>query len=105
MTPNAVRVALNRARAANKLNDIATVLGSESAALAVESLNSHLKKKNLDATLETLKGLGHFRNYNNSKNEHVGSAGMPALVVNVMAPAVGAVQIATAPVGVPREDV
>lgn len=106
ITPNAVRVALNRARAAGKLNDLRAILENDSLALAVESLNFHLKKKDKDLTLETLKGLGQFKSYNNTKNEGAPGFTMPSLTVTVVnAPNhAGEQVIVSAPVGTPRED-
>lgn len=105
MTPNAVRVALNRARQAGKLNDLRSILESDSAALAIESLNFHLQKKDKDATFKTLEGLGHFRNYNNSKMEGGVGFQMPSLTVTIVnAPNAGQQAIVSNPIGTPRED-
>lgn len=107
MTPNAVRVALQRARAAGKINELRGLLENDSLALAVESLNHHLKKKDKDATFKTLEGLGHFRNYNNSKMEGGAGFTMPPLTINIVnAPNNGGMQqiVGSAPVGAPRED-
>lgn len=105
MTANAVRVALNRARATGRLNDLRSVLENDSLALAIEGLNHHLRKKDKDAVFKTLEGLGHFRNYNNSKME--GGAGfvMPSLSVTIVnAPNAGEQMIVSQPVGQPRVD-
>src|SRR4051812_31107430 len=48
LTPNAVRVALYRARRAGAINDLRDILQNDSMALAIESLNYHLKKKDKD---------------------------------------------------------
>lgn len=107
MTPNCVRVSLNRARQKGHLGDLRAILENDSAALAVESLNFHLKKKDKDVTVETLKGLGHFRTYNHSKMEGVAGASMPALSVTIVnAPNAdgGQQAIVSTPVGMPRED-
>jgi hypothetical protein len=105
LTPNAVRVALWRARQAGKLNELRGILENDSLALAIESLNFHLKAKDKDATFETLKGLGQFRDYNNSKIDGAPAFTMPALQVTIVnAPNAGGQQIVSAPIGVPRED-
>lgn len=105
MTANAVRVALNRARQAGRLNDLRSILENDSLALAIEGLNFHLKKKDKEAVFKTLEGLGQFRNYNNSKMEGGAGFTMPALSVTIVnAPNAGQQQIVSSPVGVPRED-
>lgn len=105
MTPNAVRVALWRARKAGRLNDIRSILENDSAARAVESLNYHLDKKDKDSTFKTLEGLGLFRSYNNSKMEAGAGFVMPALNVTIVnAPNQGEQQIVSTPIGVPRKD-
>lgn len=105
MTANAVRVALNRARQAGRLNELRGILENDSLALAIEGLNFHLKKKDKEAVFKTLEGLGHFRNYNNSKMEGGAGFTMPALSVTIVnAPNAGEQQIISQPVGVPRED-
>lgn len=105
MHPNAVRVALNRARSQGKLNELRAVLENDSLALAVEGLNYHLEKRDKDAIFKHLEGMGHWKSYSNNKSEGGGSTTLPPLQVNVSfnnAP-VGAV-IASEPMGTPRED-
>lgn len=106
MTANAVRVALSRARAAGKINELRGILENDSLALAIDSLNHHLLKKDKDATFKTLEGLGHFRSYQHQKHEGP-LAGMPALTINIVnAPNDGGQQqiIGSAPIGTPRAD-
>lgn len=105
MTPNAVRVALWRARSAGRLNDLRDVLQNDSMALAIEGLNYHLKKKDKDAIFKTLEGLGEFKSYNNNKNDGAAGYVMPALTVTIVnAPNQGGEQIVSTPVGSPRID-
>jgi hypothetical protein len=111
MTPNAVKVALWRLRSAGLLNDLRDKLANDSAALAVDSLNFHLRKKDKDVTIETLKGLGHFKNHSNTKHEGgAGGFALPPLQVNVVfnqgaQPLPGqAPDFSEAVVGVPRDD-
>lgn len=111
MKPNAVKVALWRLRSKGLLNDLRDILENDSAALAVDSLNYHLKKKDPDLTAETLKGLGFFKNHSHAKHEGGGSGfTMPPLQVNVVFGA-GAVPLpgqapdfSEAVVGTPRVD-
>lgn len=107
MTPNAVRVALWRARQSGRLNELRGILEHDSLALAIESLNFHLKKKDKDCTIETLKGLGQFKSYNNSKVDGTPGFTMPALTVTIVnAPNQGGQQaIVSDPIGSPRADV
>jgi DNA-binding CsgD family transcriptional regulator len=105
MTPHAVQMALWRARKAGRLNDLRHILENDSAALAIDSLNFHLKKKDKDATFKTLEGLGHFKNYNHNAGTGGPVFQMPALTVTVVnAPNQGGQQLLSAPIGQPRED-
>lgn len=103
MSPNAVRMALNRARKLGRLNDLRSVLENDSMALAVEGLNHHLRLKDKDAIFEHLKGMGQWRSYNNNKHDGVPAGGLPDLnvVVNVVA---GAPRPDVQALGVPRVD-
>lgn len=103
MSPNAVRMALNRARKLGKLNDLRSILENDSMSLAIEGLNHHLRLKDKDAIFEHLKGMGQWRSYNNNKHDGVPPGGLPELnvVVNVVA---GAPRPDVAAIGVPRED-
>lgn len=103
MSPNAVRMALTRARAAGRLNDLRSILENDSMALAVEGLNHHLRLKDKDAIFEHLKGMGQWRSYNNNKHDGVPAGGLPELnvVVNVVA---GAPRPEVQALGVPRAD-
>jgi predicted transcriptional regulator len=103
---SAVRMAMVRARREGRLKELQGVLESDSAALAVESLNHHLKKKDKEATFETLRGLGHFRTYSNIDNKHAAGGGvMPPLTVNIVNAPTGQTMFVTAePMGVARED-
>lgn len=109
--PDMVRMVLYRARKNGTCTDIRVLLENDSAALALESLNTHLRKKDKDVTLETMKGLGYFKHYSNNKNEGGAAFTMPALQVNVVlqhggpAPLPGqAHDFSEAAVGTPRVD-
>lgn len=101
----AVRQALSRARRAGRLNDLRQILENDSTALAVESLNHHLRAKDKQATFKHLEGMGHWKKFNNNTNEGSPTFVMPKLEVTVInAPNMGGQQIVSMPVGVPRED-
>jgi len=110
ISSNSVKQACKRARSAGKLNDLRDTLENESLALAIDSLNHHLKEKDKDMTKATLQGLGHFRNYSHSKNEGAPGFQMPALQVNVVvqqgqpAPTADTFAVSEGVMGVPRAD-
>lgn len=85
LKPNAVRVAIWRARNDGHLNDLREMLNNEVSALAIDTVKHHIKKKNADVAIEHLKGVGLYKNHSNVKNEG-GGAGfqMPPLQVNVV---------------------
>lgn len=109
---NTVKVALWRARASGELNDLRDILAHDTTALAVDTVNHHLKKKNPSVAIEHLKGIGLYKNHSNVKNEGVPSSGLPPLQVNVVfqqAPGVSAptpetFDVSEACVGVQRVD-
>lgn len=109
---NTVKQVIFRARRSRVLNDLREILEHETTALAVDTVNHHLKKKNADVAVEHLKGMGLYKNHSNVKNDG-GGAGfqMPPLQVNVVVQNVA--ELAKRPesfdysegaVGVPRED-
>lgn len=109
MAPNAVRVALNRARAQGKLNELRGILENDSLALAVEGLNYHLEKRDKDAIFKHLEGMGHWKSYSNNKTDGGGATTLPPLTVNIqvaqLAPGVsGQPVVVSEPMGKPRED-
>lgn len=106
MSPNAVRVALNRARAAGKLNELRAILENDSTAMAIEGLNYHLEKRDKDAIFKHLEGMGHWKSYSNNKSEGGGTTTLPPLQVNIQfaAQPAGAIVATSEPMGAPRED-
>lgn len=103
MSVNAVRMALNRARKAGRLNDLRNILEHDSLALAIEGLNHHLRLKDKDAIFKHLEGMGQWRSYQHNKHDGVPPGGMPALQVVVQVQA-GAPVVESVPLGTPRED-
>lgn len=110
LSVNAVKLACKRARARGKLNDLRATLENESMALAVDSLNHHLRAKDKQMTIEHLKGMGQYRHYNNNHNDGVPGFTMPALQVNVVvqagmpAPTPETFDVSDGEIGVPRVD-
>lgn len=109
---NTVKVALWRARAAGRLNDLRNILEHDSTALAVDTVNYHLRKKNADVAIEHLKGVGYYKNHSHMKHDGVPVGGMPPLTVNVVVQnAIGGAMpvtpetfdVSEMSVGVPRE--
>jgi hypothetical protein len=103
MTPNAVRMALNRARKAGKIEDLRYLLENDCMALAVESLQHHLRLQDKEATFKHLEGMGVWKTYAHSRHEGGPTLTLPALQVNVQV-AAGAPVIESVPIGVPRGD-
>jgi predicted transcriptional regulator len=110
LSVNAVKKALQRARHAGILNDQRKTLEVESTDLAIDSLNYHLRRRDKKVTLAHLKGMGHYRNYSNQKNEGMAGLSMPPLQVNVTvqtgtpAPAPDVIDVSDGAIGVPRTD-
>ena len=115
LKPNAVRVALWRARHRGVLNDLRSRLEHDTTALAIDTVNYHIKtKKSESAAIEHLRGMGFYKNHSNVKNEGGGAGGfqMPPLQVNVVVQNnQGAAHVtpetfdvSEGAIGVPRED-
>jgi hypothetical protein len=113
--PNTVKVALWRARRVGRLNDLKDALEHDTSALAVDRVNSAIRKgdaKAADVAIEHLKGVGLYKNHSNVKNEGGAGFTMPPLQINVVvkneigAPAVTpeTFDVSEMSVGVPRED-
>jgi predicted transcriptional regulator len=112
LKPNTVKVALWRARSSKRLNDLRDMLENDTSALAVDTVNHHLRKHDKDVAIEHLKGMGFYKNHSNVKNEGGSGFTMPPLTVNVLVKNdLGAAPVTPETfdtsemcVGVPRED-
>lgn len=110
--PNAIKVALWRARRRGELNDLRLILENETSALAVDAINHALRKKDATIAVEHLKGVGLYKNHSFVRNDGVPPSGLPPLQVNVVvqnSPTMAAVtaetfDVSPAALGVPRED-
>lgn len=88
MEPNAVRVALWRARKAGELNDLRDLLAHDTTALAIDAVNSAISKRDkkgkyADVAVKHLEGLGYYKNHSQVKTDGA-VGGMTALQVNVV---------------------
>lgn len=114
LKPNAVRVAIWRARTDGHLNDLREMLNNEVSALAIDTVRHHLKKRNADVAVEHLKGVGLYKNHSNQKIDGPGAGGfqMPPFQVNIVMQQTAGVPTVTpatfdvseGAIGVPRED-
>lgn len=105
-----IRYACRKARAAGKLQDVLQLVDNEAVPQAVENLVAKLQAGDWDATRETLRGRGVFRNFSHNKNEGTPGVQLPNLNIEIVSPSGGALPTVIvntergAVVGTERED-
>lgn len=110
LTVTQIRYACRKARAAGKLQDVLQLVDNEAVPQAVENLVDKLRAGDWEATRETLRGRGVFRNFSHNKNEGTPGVTLPNLNIEIVNPSGGALPTVIvntdrgAVVGTERED-